>query len=61
MFMAVCVCCRYNLVYVCMVISGIGTLMPWNMFITATAVSTVTVPGSQSPLTVKNSAILNNS
>ena len=41
-----------------MVISGIGTLMPWNMFITATAVSTVTVPGSQSQLTVKNSAIL---
>ena len=33
------VMCSYYLVYVCMVISGIGTLMPWNMFITATAVS----------------------
>ena len=31
--------CRCHLVYICMVISGIGTLMPWNMFITATAVS----------------------
>lgn len=28
---------RYNLVYLIMLLHGVGTLMPWNMFITATA------------------------
>lgn len=30
---------RYNLVYFTFLIHGIGVLMPWNMFITATDVS----------------------
>jgi equilibrative nucleoside transporter 1/2/3 len=30
---------RYNLVYLIMLLHGVGVLMPWNMFITATAVS----------------------
>jgi hypothetical protein len=31
--------CRLNLVYFTLLLHGIGTLMPWNMFITAKAVS----------------------
>lgn len=30
---------RYNLIYIILVIHGIGTLLPWNMFITANDVS----------------------
>lgn len=30
---------RLNIVYIIMVVQGIGILMPWNMFITAKAVS----------------------
>lgn len=31
--------CRWNLVYLTFILHGIGTLMPWNMFITAKDVS----------------------
>lgn len=27
---------RYNIIFITLLIHGIGTLMPWNMFITAT-------------------------
>ena len=30
---------RFNIVYLIMLIQGVGTLLPWNMFITAHAVS----------------------
>lgn len=30
---------RFNLIFWTMVLHGVGTLMPWNMFITAKAVS----------------------
>lgn len=30
---------RWNIVYLTLVLHGIGTLMPWNMFITAKSVS----------------------
>jgi len=30
---------RFNIVYIILIIHGIGTLMPWNMFITAKPVS----------------------
>ena len=32
--------CRFCVVYLIMLIQGVGTLLPWNMFITAHAVST---------------------
>ena len=32
-------CYRFHVVYLIMVIQGVGTLLPWNMFITAHAVS----------------------
>lgn len=35
----VCAVCRLNLVYLTLLLHGIGTLMPWNMFITAKDVS----------------------
>jgi hypothetical protein len=30
---------RFNIVYLILIIHGVGTLMPWNMFITAKSVS----------------------
>jgi len=30
---------RFNLIYLTLVLHGVGTLMPWNMFITAKEVS----------------------
>ena len=30
---------RFHIVYIIMIIQGVGTLLPWNMFITAHAVS----------------------
>lgn len=35
--------CRFNVVYFIMLIQGVGTLLPWNMFITAHAVSIMIV------------------
>ena len=32
--------CSFCVVYLIMLIQGVGTLLPWNMFITAHAVST---------------------
>ena len=32
--------CSFYVVYLIMIIQGVGTLLPWNMFITAHAVST---------------------
>ena len=34
---------RYHLIYLTLVLHGIGTLMPWNMFITAKEVCTYVV------------------
>ena len=37
----ICVChSRFYLIYLTLVLHGIGTLMPWNMFITAKEVRT---------------------
>ena len=40
------VCCllrRWSLVYIIFIIHGVGTLLPWNMFLTANSVSDYTL------------------
>ena len=36
-------CSRLNLIYLTLILHGVGTLMPWNMFITAKEVRVVFV------------------
>ena len=36
-------CSRLNLIYLTLILHGVGTLMPWNMFITAKEVRVVSI------------------
>lgn len=44
---------KYNLIFMTLLLHGVGTLMPWNMFITAKSVRITETKPLQSPLNIQ--------